>query len=538
MPPSVLSTSEQQQSDASSGSGVVVPTISKIISKRHELEASGIPFGALITPCQNIRFPMPEHEEPARCSSCNAYYNSFCQVHYETGEWKCVICTGRNSGFSLRMNEVTKQPHSDRSFVAMDYVTPNSATDSGRPSSPLIFAIDATLDATEMDQMKANLIETLESIPSSAAVGLMTFGSCISLYKLASGTGVSCDVVKGNNSLEQDTLYDLATSFETYISPLHLCVDKLKKTVRSLRPCNLRSTLHYKQLRCFGVGIEVALVVMECYLKGTAHECPGRILTVLAGPITLGPGKIAADTVNTSSDEVLCAEEYAKKYIGALTSVAEQANVVIDVLAAGLSSINVPLFGYLTQRTGGSLLLHKTFGTAFVQNMSGVLRQPVDCKGTLDLFTSPQLAVGQVIGPASSLRKDDSSTKRFQLDGLGPQKQSRNACAMNIVQPGQGFGVFFVLLQDLNVDNLHLQVVISWRTVKGDCIFRIVTHQLEVTASIQEFMSSVSPIAAGVLLSKRTILQALKEGAAGKQINAQRLRAGTGARLKVLAFGC
>ena len=77
------------------------------------------------------------------------------------------------------------------------------------------------------------------------------------------------------------------------------------------------------------------------------------------------------------------------------------------------------------------------------------------------------------------------------------------------------------------------QVTISWRTMEGYYIQRVVTCQLEVTASIQEFMSSVAPTAAAVLLSKRTILQALKEGATGKQINAQRLRAGTGARLKV-----
>ena len=174
-------------------------------------------------------------------------------------------------------------------------------------------------------------------------------------------------------------------------------MDKLRKTVRSLRPCILRPRdLHFRQLRCFGVGIEVSLALFENNLVGKAHECAGRILAVLAGPITLGPGKIAGDTDGMCTDQYLFAEEHAKKYIGALTSVAERANVVVDILAAGSISINVPLFGYLTQRTGGSLLLHKTFGSTFVQNMSGILQRAVNCKGTLDIYTSPQLAVGQV----------------------------------------------------------------------------------------------------------------------------------------------
>lgn len=47
-------------------------------------------------------------------------------------------------------------------------------------------------------------------------------------------------------------------------------------------------------------------------------------------------------------------------------------------------------------------------------------------------------------------------------------------------------------------------------------------------------MRAVNPNAAGVLLAKRIILQALKEGAAANKQQAQRLRAATGSHLRVI----
>ena len=62
---------------------------------------------------------------------------------------KCVLC----------------QPCSERKFVAIDYVTPNDvAADCGRHGTPLIFAIDATLDMSAMDQMKSNIFEVKDRV--------------------------------------------------------------------------------------------------------------------------------------------------------------------------------------------------------------------------------------------------------------------------------------------------------------------------------------------------------------------------------------
>lgn len=73
----------------------------------------------------------------------------------------------------------------------------------------------------------------------------------------------------------------------------------------------------------------------------------------------------------------------------------------------------------------------------------------------------------------------------------------------------------------------------AWSLPEGGRLERVVTHRLETTKSPTEFMRSVNPNAAGILLAKRIILQALKEGAASNKHNSQRLRAATGARLKV-----
>jgi hypothetical protein len=79
------------------------------------------------------------------------------------------------------------------------------------------------------------------------------------------------------------------------------------------------------------------------------------------------------------------------------------------------------------------------------------------------------------------------------------------------------------------------QFVMSWSLPDGSRLERVVTKRFDTTSSLAVFMRAVNPNAAGVLLAKRVILQALKEGAAGNKAQAQRLRAATGSRLRVSA---
>jgi len=266
----------------------------------------------------------------------------------------------------------------------------------------------------------------------------------------------------------------------------------------------------------------------------------GRVLALLGGPITLGPGTIPPEVIDGEEHpEFEFAEQQAKGYISMLTKAAERAEVAVDVLAAGLAAINVPLFGYLTQRTGGCLLLHEGFSEALQRNISAALTRISGYNGILDVYTSPSLALGQVIGPAGVMRSKGHSFG-LSADEMGPEyaKQqffSSNACQLNSVEQGQGFGVVFAPLDDLTTQYVYIQVVVSWNLMEGGRLERVITRRLETTRSMTDFMQGVSPTASGMLIAKRVILQALKEGAAGSQLHAQRLRAATGSRLKEVA---
>jgi len=519
------------------------------------LEKSAVPFGAVVTPCHASSRDVPVvRRPPVRCTRCHGYINSFCKVDGRNGDWGCVFCSQRNTSDEVyALGDITSCPELVANAVDFETapMTGLNAASSSEKQAPIVFAIDATLDAAEMEQLKGHLAEVLDSLPGTTSVGFITFGSSVAVYDLGQTRGMAvCDVVVGRHSLEERDMKELLLGSHTHIAPLSSCLAAAKTVVESLRPCAQKSVAMRNRARCFGVGVEVALALMKHEMGADSsrnygsgmgrprYRGVGRILTVISGPISMGPGTVPPEIIDGEDHpEYEYAEAQAKRYIEAVTAAAERGGVAVDIIAAGLAAVNVPLFGFLTQRTGGCLLLHETFGPLLQQNIRAAISRVAGHRGTLDVFISPSLAVAQVIGPAGPMRARVTGVSAGNEDDMGPEYARRqflssNACEMSSVEFGQGYGFVIAPLTDITSMHVFVQFVMSWSLPDGSRLERVVTKRFDTTSSLAVFMRAVNPNAAGVLLAKRVILQALKEGAAGNKAQAQRLRAATGSRLR------
>lgn len=196
---------------------------------------------------------------------------------------------------------------------------------------------------------------------------------------------------------------DLLLGLHTHVAPVHACLPALREAVESLRPAPARPGSGQRdRARCFGVAVEVGLALLQRERGGAAgvrqqYRGVGRLVTILGGPITAGPGTVPPEVIDGEEHpEYEFAASEAKAYVGLLTRAAERAEVAVDILSAGLAAVNVPLFGYLTQRTGGCLLLHDGFSEALKCNIVAALSRTTGFKGVLDVFVSKELALGQV----------------------------------------------------------------------------------------------------------------------------------------------
>uniref|UniRef100_A0A061RDN1 Protein transport protein SEC23 n=1 Tax=Tetraselmis sp. GSL018 TaxID=582737 RepID=A0A061RDN1_9CHLO len=543
-PPSSLISEEELAKE------IVVLSSSKILSKRREAEASGIPFGAVVTPSHPCSANIPTIKRiPVRCTYCSGYINPYCKIEAQTGRWTCSLCNAKNSDTQYNSGTDFKSCP-ELLATTVDYVIETesfggyAATPAGLP--PVIFAVDVTLEAEDLSAMKEHILQVVDSLPPSMFVGFITFGSSVSVYDLTQSGRAVCDVVAGDHSLEEGAMKELLLGPHSHVAPVHACLPSLRDVVESLRPCPDKAP-YRDRARCFGVALEVALALLRREsggATGTAapmghqqHRGPGRVVAVLGGPITAGPGRVPTEVIDGDGQpEYEFAEAQAKAYIEAVTRAAQQGDAAVDILAAGLAAVNVPLFGYLTQRTGGCLLLHEGFSENLKRNLLAALTRTCGYDGLLDVFTSPSIAVGQVIGPAGAM----GARKAAAGSDLGPDyvKQravSGNACEMNSVERGQGFAIMFALLRDLDTSQVYIQVVLSWSLMDGGRLERVVTRRVGIAPSPAVLLESLNPEAVGVILAKRIILQALKEGAAGNRQAAQRLRAATGSRLKEIA---
>lgn len=67
--------------------------------------------------------------------------------------------------------------------------------------------------------------------------------------------------------------------------------------------------------------------------------------------------------------EAAFARKGAHRYFQRLADLASQAGAVVDVVAASLTAVNVPLLALLTHQSGGVLLLNEQFGALLGSNV-------------------------------------------------------------------------------------------------------------------------------------------------------------------------
>lgn len=397
---------------------------------------------------------------------------------------------------------------------------------------PTIFLIDACLDDEDLEELKESLLNAFRALPGCCQVGIITFGSSVSVFDLGDASQVVADILPGRESPSLSDLKPLLMSSRVPIQQIDLAKDVAESIILSLRPYKNPQNIPARlRPRCLGSALEVAVALVKNYGRvaevgvqgmemfdesagsNLGESLGARVLIMTSGPCTVGPGSVALD----GDDYDHYQESQQRSSVKYFTRVAEEARmrgVVIDVLCGGLGiAPGVSYMLPLVQETGGALLLHEGFGKLTCSTIKTATCQPVFTNASFDVRFSPGIRVTQLIGPISEIAKSRS------------QKSVSNAFSDNAVQVlglsnATGIVVCFDPSACKNLEYAYLQCMTRWTQPGGSHITRILTRRMPCTDSEDQFLESICGQAAALIVAKKaavsedmfTDLEAVREG--------------------------
>lgn len=445
-------------------------------STRLEATRSIAPFGALYTPLKKLgphcAPPQPLPYDPIRCSSCHALLNAFSQVDFHSKLWVCPFCNGRNQFPPHYAENITEQNLPAElipQYQTVEYELP-SIPDQGPPV--FLFVVDTCSGSKEeVTELADSLQQSLNLLPPEALVGLIVYGTNVSVYELSSESIAKSYILRGTKEYGPSQVSELLGCrgpapqgqrpaphppgapgqppapqqpmaggpadqvLTRFLLPVAECSFSLEGILEDLRRDPWPVQPDKRASRCTGCALSVATSLLHL----AAPRRGARVMLFTSGPCTTGPGPIVSrnreDDIRSRADLAKNAEPLHKpacEYYSTLIAPgsapqdpkkkkqpsqlqAAPAHVV-DVFACSLDQVGLLEMKELVEGTGGLMVLGDSFGqSVFKESLRRVfLREGGASDGALEMAFGGSLEV--------------LTSKEFKVSGaIGPVRSLHKA---------------------------------------------------------------------------------------------------------------
>ncbi|KAL8486931.1 hypothetical protein ACS0TY_023574 [Phlomoides rotata] len=518
---------------------------------RSKVEAAKcvIPIAASIQPIRpNVDLQILPYP-PLRCKTCSAVLNPFCRVDFTALIWICPFCFQRNHFpqhySSISQTNVPAELYPN--FSAIEYSVPNyqnpqNHSPSVAPSPIYLFVLDTCMIIEELNFAKSELKRAIGMIPDNAMVGFISFGTQVHVHELGFLEMSKVFVFNGSKELSKDQVMEQLSlgvsgsrragpkaggghsptsgtgpnfGIKRFLLPASECEYTLNTLLDELDPDQWPVEPGNRASRCTGVALSVAAGL----IGASVEETGARIITLLGGPSTQGPGVIVSkdlsDPVRSHKDLIKDAAPFFKKAVHFYDELGKQLvrqGHVLDVFASALDQVGIAEMKVAIERTGGLVVLAESFGhSVFKDSFKRIFEEGeqslgLSFNGTLEINCSKDIKVQGIIGPCSSLEKKShvvansvigqGNTKAWKLCGL-----DKNTCLT----------VFFDVSStdksepDGTNPHLFIQFLTSYQSPDGHMRLRVttVTRQwVENTSSYEELIQGFDQEVAAVVVAR------------------------------------
>ncbi|KAH9615726.1 hypothetical protein KSS87_015254 [Heliosperma pusillum] len=472
-----------------------------------------VPIAATISPIRpHPNIPTLPYA-PLRCKTCVAALNPFSRVDYTAKIWICPLCFQRNHfppHYASAISETNIPGELYPQYTTVDYCwsPPPASASASASDSVCLFVVDTCMIEEEMELVKSAVRRALVSFKENFMVGFISYGTQVHVHQLAYTDIIDkVYVFRGDNDLSKDQVLDhlslstksafskLPTTNATAHAPAPLncfllpasdCEYKLNSLLDELKTDQWPVPPGSRSLRCTGVALTVAAALLAACTPGTA----ARIVALVGGPCTQGPGTIVSkdlsDPVRSHKDLDKDAAPYfqkAVKYYDSLGKQLASQGHVLDLFASALDQVGVAEMKVAVERTGGLVVLSESFGHSVFKDSFIRLFEEGDqslrlcSNGTLEIYCSKDIKIQGIIGPCTSLEKKGVSIADTVI-GQG----NTMAWKMCSLDRNTNLTVYFDISSSDRSNppgtvnpQLYLQFLTSYQNPEGEMMLRVTT---------------------------------------------------------------
>ncbi|KAF6149469.1 hypothetical protein GIB67_035002 [Kingdonia uniflora] len=461
-------------------------------ASKSEATALVIPLSIMCTPLMQFNdLPLLPYG-PVICISCNAVLNPYARVDYNSRIWVCPFCYYKNSfprsyvgigennlpaelfptystveychGVGRKMGKsssvlglnpkwgsrstavVSSSPtlsslaSSPTLSLGSSFSTSSlSGLDSRNVESGFVFVVDTCTREEELRVLKNELLVVIAQLPENALVGLVTFGSMVSVHELGFAECLKVVLFHGERELSSDQIQNLlgisrpkqqqqgkisCTQKQGFLVPVSEYEFNITSAIDEIQS-SLQTALGHRPERSTGVAITTSVGLLEgCLANAGSH-----IMVFTSGPATLGPGIVVetdlSKTIRTHRDLINGQAPHYRKSCDFYKQLAQRlsnSSIVLDLFACSLDQVGVAELKSPVENSGGFLMLGESFES---DQFRKCLRHIFKCDddghlnlfsdATIEIVTTKELKICGALGPCVSLGKENSSVSETEI---------------------------------------------------------------------------------------------------------------------------
>jgi protein transport protein SEC23 len=449
-------------------------------------------------------------------------------VDFQSKHWTCPFCFTRNAMLPYYAENITPERLPAElmpEYTTMDFILPT------RPACApgFLYVVDTCTAEDEMEALKDSILQSLELLPPTALVGLVTFGTMVQVHEMAAASDCPRSYVfRGTKEYESAQVASLlgvtpitaasaggaapgggvggggsaappgapgpapsSGASSRFLAPCATAAGVMASILAELPRDPWPKVPSDRDARATGAALSIAISLMERALGKQG----GRIMLFTSGPCTVGPGSVVA---RSKKDVIRGHMELAKDavplhkpacaFYKALSERAKGTGQAIDYYACALDQTGLLELKPCVAVTGGQVVLadmfkQSVFKESFVRLFK---RWEEDAKeadaghlkmgfgATLEVHTSREFKVSGAIGAATSLKRAGNNVSSTEVGEGGT-----NAWALGALDVTTSVAVFFDITNAQGAVELdkrhHLQFITYYQHASGRQRMRVTT---------------------------------------------------------------
>ena len=409
-----------------------------------------IPLGVMYTPLRRLEGMPVLPYEPVACKQCQAILNPYCNVDFMGKLWVCNFCHCRNH-FPAHYRDISENNLPAELFPnynTVEYTLPAPAQ-----SPVVLFVLDTCVSEEDLQGVRDALQQVLSTMPETTLVGLVTYGTMVHVHELGFPDFPKQYVFRGDSEYSSAQVAGLLGArvqsqqrgaapqqhaASRFLVPYAECEFQISSALDELPVNGFERAAGNREGRATGAALSVAAGLVAATMPGA----PARIVNLVAGPATVGPGTVVgmdlAEPLRSHQDfEKGNARHFKKalKFYQGLGQHLVGAGVALDVMACALDQVGLAEMRPAVEATGGTMVLSESFhAPIFRQSLGRLLATTPEghlasaFNATIEIKLVKEIKACGAIGPVSALNKKSASVGENEI-GLGGTTAWR-ACSL------------------------------------------------------------------------------------------------------------